>query len=68
MLLLQAMHMGKKFNYHYWWSDYAEPDIFITYTSSIYQEKYTNMNVHRGLGNSIIHLKIKRPPELVIVE
>ena len=39
-----------------------------TYTSGVYKEKNTNMIVSRGLGNSIIPIRVNNRPELVIIE
>lgn len=41
---------------------------FPTYDGGIYVEDQTTMIVSRGLGNSIVPLRINNPPELVLVE
>ena len=41
---------------------------FPEYTAGLYHEKNTNMVVSRGLGNSIIPVRINNTPELVIIE
>lgn len=38
------------------------------YTSGVYQENESNMIISRGLGNSMIPVRINNSPELVIVE
>lgn len=40
---------------------------FPRYTSGMYVENDTSMIVSRGLGNSIIHVRVFNPPELVLV-
>src|SRR5699024_4548454 len=42
--------------------------LFPQYTFGIYEEKATKMIVSRGLGNSIIPLRINNHPELVVVK
>lgn len=41
---------------------------FPEYTEGIYNEKNTDMIVSRGLGNSIIPIRINNTPELVIIK
>ena len=41
---------------------------FPEYTAGLYQENNTSMIVSRGLGNSIIPLRLNNMPELVIIE
>lgn len=41
---------------------------FPKYTAGLYHEKNTNMVVSRGLGNSILPVRINNTPELVVVE
>lgn len=41
--------------------------LFPTYTAGIFSKNDTNMIVSRGLGNSIIPLRINNRPELVVV-
>lgn len=41
---------------------------FPEYTAGAYQEQNTTMVVSRGLGNSIIPIRINNRPELVIIE
>lgn len=41
---------------------------FPKYTSGLYYKKNTDMVVSRGLGNSIIPIRINNTPELVIIE
>ena len=41
--------------------------IFPEYDSGLYTENNTNMIVSRGVGNSVIPLRINNPPEIVIV-
>lgn len=41
--------------------------LFPTYTSGMYEEKDTTMVVNRGLGNSIIPIRIFNRPEIVAV-
>lgn len=40
---------------------------FPKYTAGLYQDKNTAMVVSRGLGNSIIPVRINNPPEIVMV-
>ena len=42
--------------------------IFPKYTAGVYKEQNTAMVVSRGLGNSIIPVRINNMPELVIIE
>lgn len=42
--------------------------LFPAYTDGVHQEKNTAMVVSRGLGNSIIPIRINNRPELVIVQ
>lgn len=42
--------------------------LFPKYDSGVYTEGKTNMIVSRGIGNSIIPLRINNPPELIIIE
>jgi predicted MPP superfamily phosphohydrolase len=41
--------------------------LFPTFTSGLYEENGTNMIVSRGLGNSIIPVRIFNTPEIVVV-
>ena len=41
--------------------------LFPTYDSGVYTKNHTNMVISRGLGDSIIPLRINNPPELVVV-
>lgn len=41
---------------------------FPKYTAGLYQENSTHMVVSRGLGNSIISLRLNNMPELIIIE
>ncbi|WP_455769208.1 metallophosphoesterase [Marinilactibacillus psychrotolerans] len=41
--------------------------LFPEYTAGIYSKKQTRMIVSRGLGNSVIPIRINNRPELVIV-
>ena len=41
--------------------------LFPTYDAGVYTKNHTNMVVSRGLGDSIIPLRINNPPELVVV-
>lgn len=41
--------------------------LFPTYTSGVYSENNTNLVVSRGLGNSLIPLRINNCPEIVLV-
>lgn len=40
---------------------------FPQYYEGVYKKEHTNMIVSRGLGNSIIPLRINNPPELVVI-
>lgn len=42
--------------------------LFPKYTEGVYSEGDFNMVVSRGLGNSIIPLRVNNPPEIVIIE
>lgn len=42
--------------------------LFPKYTSGIFEDEGTKMIVSRGLGNSIIPIRINNPPELVVVK
>ena len=42
--------------------------LFPKYTSGVYRHAKTNMVVSRGLGNSVLPLRIFNNPELVLVE
>lgn len=42
--------------------------LFPNYTAGLYHEKNTDMIVSRGLGNSIVPVRINNTPELMIVE
>ncbi len=41
---------------------------FPKYTSGLYQEKNTTMVVSRGIGNSIILVRVNNPPEIILLE
>ena len=41
---------------------------FPKYTSGVYNEENTNMIVSRGLGNSVVPVRVNNMPELIIVE
>ena len=41
--------------------------LFPTFTSGIYEDNGTNMIVSRGLGNSIIPIRIFNTPEIIVV-
>ncbi len=45
-----------------------ELEIFPTYSSGLYTQDETTMYLSRGLGNSIIPIRINNKPELVIIE
>ena len=42
--------------------------LFPTYDSGLYNKDSTDMIVSRGLGNSIIPIRINNNPEIIIVE
>ena len=41
--------------------------LFPTFTSGLYEDNGTNMIVSRGLGNSIIPIRIFNTPEIIVV-
>ncbi len=42
--------------------------LFPKYSEGVYEKKQTKMVVSRGLGNSIIPVRINNPPELVVIK
>jgi predicted MPP superfamily phosphohydrolase len=52
-----------------WLGGLVAPDqgLFPRYTEGVYRQEQTAMVVSRGLGNSVIPIRVNNPPELVIV-
>lgn len=60
---------GGQFRIPFWGGVVAPNQGFLpTYTSGTYTEKETTMIVSRGLGNSIIPLRLFNRPEIVVVD
>ena len=59
---------GGQFRFPFIKGSYAPGQgIFPTYTSGAYKEGETTMIVNRGLGNSIIPIRIGNRPEIIVV-
>jgi predicted MPP superfamily phosphohydrolase len=52
-----------------WLGGLVAPDqgLFPRYTEGVYRQEQTAMVVSRGLGNSVIPIRVNNPPELVIL-